>query len=652
MAQYKIVTPSGQGYSKDAPEEGKLFKDTSGRIATIKGGQAFALDPGSYAQQSGKVMEGLGQELYNAPVMKSPQGFNYKPLTIKGKQYNWGGGNLYDQNWNLLGSAAESTDSGQVMKNIAKAAGLQYFTTGGDVANWAYGDLGIDPSKLPEYNMGDLGSYGITKGTEGALSANEAKQLYSSGGFATPDAGVKEVFGAEIPKIISGEGGPKDAQGNLIPPEKYAEYGITDNKIPTTTAGGQTNYWKSPSGTIVGVPVGSEAENNFKNLGWTQSTSQEELAGRQAQVISDTGEIKTQKPVNEAEFQRYLKDHNFTDPTVIAQYRDQWANMGAPPGYEGTGGQTPTGGQPGGQTTGTQGTAGAVNATTQNNQWVNDYYQKYFDRAATQAELDNWGKETPENLDAFLKQEAVRYGYTSKINQTEESQRLQSALDKINNSNLPEDLKALYRDVVKNYPPGIEFDANEILNTFTKIKNETIDPAYRNKIALAEKGFTDALSSIEQSKALEQEQLRTQAGANIRQAKEGLEKAGMTFTGKAIETLGAQAAIPQGATGAIPQQEPFGGLFYEGTVNQANRVASTSSQARYDEALKQLGLSAEQQLGTTGLPKIGMTGYTPVGGTVGAISEQKQREEAQTLQQLLGNYQKKIEANTNLTYNI
>jgi hypothetical protein len=451
-----------------------------------------------------------------------------------------------------------------------------------------------------------------------AMANSEEKQILgkispelvkgaTAAGIETTAIANQQATGVLPPPRPAGSA-PLDAQGNPIPQEKWAEMGITNTPTQTptfqTTANQPTtNYWKSPSGTIVGVSAGSEAETNFKNLGWTQSTSAEEVAGRQVQNISPTGEIQT---------------------TTGGQ----------------TTGQAPTGGQ------------APVSGQNPQTQWVNDYYQKYFDRPATQAELDNWGKETPQNLEAFLKQEAQRYGYTSKTFQTEESQRLQSAYDKIDGSNLPPELKQLYKDVVKNYPPGIEFDANEILNTFQKIKDETIDPQYRNYIAQAEKGLTQNLADIEQQRVSELEQERSQAGLAIRQAKEGLEKAGMTFTGKAIETLGSEAAIPQGATGAetTPTQEPFGGLFYEGLVPQYNRLSSSSSQARYESALKSLGLSAEQQLGTAGVSKFGISGYTPVGGTTGTLEEQKKQTEASTLQQLLNNYQEKQKSLTNLTF--
>ncbi|MFA5125355.1 MAG: hypothetical protein WC473_06085 [Patescibacteria group bacterium] len=563
---YTIRTPDGKGYQMEAPDEGKLFKDTGGQVGMIKGGQFYKLN--------------AEQELAN--------------------KYN-------------LGSIASTGDSPAIAwNNWLRSQGL---TTGGAVQQRAYQELGIDLTKLPEYNTADLYQYGVFTGTPQSLSGADAKSGYDMGAFAKAATTPTELTGNAIPKEISGVGGPKDLQGNLITPEKYAEYGITNTQPQTptfqTTAGvspttaGQptTNYWKSPSGTIVGVSAGSEAENNFKNLGWTQSTSAEEVAGRQVQNISPTGEIQT---------------------TTGGQ----------------TTGQAPTGGQ------------APVSGQNPQTQWVNDYYQKYFDRPATQAELDNWGKETPQNLEAFLKQEAQRYGYTSKTFQTEESQRLQSAYDKIDGSNLPPELKQLYKDVVKNYPPGIEFDANEILNTFQKIKDETIDPQYRNYIAQAEKGLTQNLADIEQQRVSELEQERSQAGLAIRQAKEGLEKAGMTFTGKAIETLGSEAAIPQGATGAetTPTQEPFGGLFYEGLVPQYNRLSSSSSQARYESALKSLGLSAEQQLGTAGVSKFGISGYTPVGGTTGTLEEQKKQTEASTLQQLLNNYQEKQKSLTNLTF--
>jgi hypothetical protein len=45
---------------------------------------------------------------------------------------------------------------------------------------------------------------------------------------------------------------------------------------------------------------------------------------------------------------------------------------------------------------------------------VNSLYQKYFGRDATQAELNNWQKESSSTLDTFLKSEQVKYGVTDK----------------------------------------------------------------------------------------------------------------------------------------------------------------------------------------------------------------------------------------------
>jgi len=100
-----------------------------------------------------------------------------------------------------------------------------------------------------------------------------------------------------------------------------------------------------------------------------------------------------------------------------------------------------------------------------------------------------------------------------------------------------------------------------------------------------------------------------------------------------------------------PSQTPFGGLFYEGNVNQANRLMSSSSALRYKKNLELLGQSAEDALGATGAVKQNIAGFTPSGNLPGQFEDQKQQQLGSTLSQLLGqNYQNASQRN-DLQYN-
>lgn len=218
----------------------------------------------------------------------------------------------------------------------------------------------------------------------------------------------------------------------------------------------------------------------------------------------------------------------------------------------------------------------------------------------------------------------------------------------IDASNLPADLKALYKNVVAQYPDKA-FNTAAILDTFNKIKTETIDPHYYELANTAQKDFSTSLEQLNMTRQSQQESERTTAANDIRQAQANQEKSGMTFTGKAIETLGANSAYAQNpsATVATPTQTPFGGMFYEGTVNQGNRLMATSNAADYNKALQNLGRSAEDKLGTTGAGGLGIA-YTPAGGVTSSLDAQKQQQYGTTLSQLYNNSQAKTDLNTNL----
>jgi len=217
------------------------------------------------------------------------------------------------------------------------------------------------------------------------------------------------------------------------------------------------------------------------------------------------------------------------------------------------------------------------------------------------------------------------------------ARRLQEALDAIDaDPNLPPELKSLYKQAVREWPADKVVDVQNILSEFNRIKTETIDPYYKSVVDFATDQISKsaAFQAAERNTQLEQE--RAAAGTTIRQAKAGLESAGMTFTGKGITTLGAESAYAQEpGQSAIPTQTPFGGLFYEGEIPQANRIMATSNALNYQKNIQALGAEAESRLGSGGAALLNLPGYGVTGGQMGSIEQNRQQQMGTTLSGLI-----------------
>jgi len=216
---------------------------------------------------------------------------------------------------------------------------------------------------------------------------------------------------------------------------------------------------------------------------------------------------------------------------------------------------------------------------------------------------------------------------------------------------LPPSLQDLYRTALKNYDYNKEVNIQGVLDEFERIKTQTIDPRFSQEIEKFTGDLRSQVDFMAQEREMALETERANAGLSIRQAKEGLAKSGMTFTGKAIEDLGAESAYAQEGDSAIPTQTPFGGLFYEGNVNQQNRLMSSSSSLRYKRALEQLGQQAEGVLGGQQAAALNIPGFTPSGTLPGTVEDQKQQLMGNTLSQLLGQNYQQAEQKKNLQYN-
>lgn len=231
---------------------------------------------------------------------------------------------------------------------------------------------------------------------------------------------------------------------------------------------------------------------------------------------------------------------------------------------------------------------------------------------------------------------------------------LASAMDVIANSDLPADIKSLFGEVVKGWNPDQDINMENVLTKFNDIKQNTIDPYFAEQVTQFTNDLNTNYSNLQNQRSMELETERANAGQNIRQARGNLEASGMAFTGKGIEQLGGQSAYAQQGESAMPTQTPlganedltqkegmtfsapFGGdkRFYEGTVNQGNRLMSSSSLARYQDAQNSLGRQAEYLLGSQNAGQFGL----PTQGDVsqGSLDAQRQQRYADTLSGLAG----------------
>lgn len=227
-------------------------------------------------------------------------------------------------------------------------------------------------------------------------------------------------------------------------------------------------------------------------------------------------------------------------------------------------------------------------------------------------------------------------------------QNLQSALDFIDKSDLDEGTKTLYREVIRNWNPESEINFQNILSTFDQISKKTIDPEFAERTKIAMDEITRARDYLQSNADLEKESERMQGQQNIEGTQADLEARGLTFSGKAIEELGAQSAYaqagsPQAAKSAIPLQEPFGGKFEEGNVLKQNRLMSTSGEARRKKQLQDLQRSAELQLGSAATQGL-ITGIGQLGGITGQMEKEKEASKAGLLSDLYSQEQQNVAA--------
>jgi hypothetical protein len=213
---------------------------------------------------------------------------------------------------------------------------------------------------------------------------------------------------------------------------------------------------------------------------------------------------------------------------------------------------------------------------------------------------------------------APNRNYTAQIN---------AALNIIDRSGLDDSFKSILRTVVE----GWDWEGDNIINMdniltkFRELDRTIISPEFKSKVDAFKAEVIDARNFLQAQRETELEKERLTAGENIRQTKAGLEKSGLTFTGQAIQDLGAESAYAQNQNAATPMQPTEQGMFYEGRVNQLNRLMSQGSESTYRQNMTEIGRKAEEQLGSGNTALLNLPNYSVVGNQRGTIETQRQQ---------------------------
>jgi len=133
---------------------------------------------------------------------------------------------------------------------------------------------------------------------------------------------------------------------------------------------------------------------------------------------------------------------------------------------------------------------------------------------------------------------------------------------------------------------------DEDIAGFLETAKAEVGPYYTQILTRGLEDFTNALEVEAQSRALELESEALQRAQAIRGAQSSLEASGLTFSGEAVRQLGAEGAT---------SEERLGTSIPEGEIPQAYRLLASSTQAQYDQDIRDLTRTAEEYYGSSAL---------------------------------------------------
>lgn len=247
---------------------------------------------------------------------------------------------------------------------------------------------------------------------------------------------------------------------------------------------------------------------------------------------------------------------------------------------------------------------------------INNLYQKYFNRNATEAEINNWQKEPISSLDNFLRQEQVRYGVAP--------QSSTPAQTSGTSGNIPWDTATARQKLAAKYGADVvnQLDDNQVKYLGMGLQASELMAANDQKLNLADtttKSMEAFLTSaaayidpryqdqwnIDKTEALNAYAQITNDAEYLRQTTEASQK-------QEQENLQAQIAEAGLARSGLRRKAE------EQLKTQQQGVVS-SQRRQLQQKITDLGLAMEKAYGAQGAAVI--PGYTPIGIKYGSATE-------------------------------
>lgn len=224
----------------------------------------------------------------------------------------------------------------------------------------------------------------------------------------------------------------------------------------------------------------------------------------------------------------------------------------------------------------------------------------------------------------------------------QKTENLQNALniidDAVANGVITSEMGDFYKRVVKEYE-GEDVKVDEIMKTYQKIKEDTIDPFYEE---LADISTEELQRNVEQLKTARERELEvqeTKEEQDIRQSRANLEQSGLLNTGESVKQLGQLSPYQTAMEGLIPQQ---------------HRIISSSTQDQYHNRLGQLARTSEKYFGSVPAGTFAGTGWNYDSMGVDKTAElpyQKEQAMGGVLGSLIGSSVQKEAGLGNLKFN-
>jgi hypothetical protein len=247
---------------------------------------------------------------------------------------------------------------------------------------------------------------------------------------------------------------------------------------------------------------------------------------------------------------------------------------------------------------------------------INNLYQKYFNRNATEAEINNWQKEPISNLDNFLRQEQVRYGVAPQSSTIPKAGGV--------SGDVPWDTATARQKLAAKYGADVvnQLDDNQVKYLGMGLQASELIAANDQKLNLADtttKSMEAFLTSaaayidpryqdqwnIDKTEALNTYAQITNDAEYLRQTTEASQK-------QEQENLQAQIAEAGLARSGLRRKAE------EQLKTQQQGVVS-SQRRQLQQKITDLGLAMEKAYGAKGASVI--PGYTPIGIKYGSATE-------------------------------